>query len=54
MFKKQNQTGQVLLHAGLWSICPERRLRNILKRTYKLICFILLFILLIEKLNPAL
>lgn len=52
--QNQNQTGQILLHAGLWSICPERRLRNILKRTYKLTCFILLFILLIEKLNPAL
>lgn len=40
--QEQKQTGWVLL------------LRNILVRTHKLICFVLLFILLIVKLNPAL
>lgn len=52
--QERKQTGWVLLHAGLWSIHPERRLRNTLERTHKLICFVLLFVLLIVKLNPAL
>jgi len=40
--QKQNQT-------GVWSVHPLGRLGNISERTHKLICFILLFIFLIEK-----
>ena len=49
--REQKQTGWVLLQTGLQSIHPERRLRNILERTRKLICFVLLFVLLTVKLN---